>query len=103
MLIKFILCGKDVKKEFSIPVLQPAYLHSFGMSERYFIIAEFPLVVNSINLLVRLRPFIENFKWKANKGTRFLIIDRESGRLTATFKTDAFFSFHHVNAFEMGG
>lgn len=92
----------EVEEVASIPVMEPAYLHSFGMSERYFIIAEFPLVVQSVKLLLRLRPFIENFQWKGNRGTRFLIVDRQSGQLKATIKTEAFFSFHHVNAFEEG-
>ena len=92
----------DVKKIASIPVREPAYLHSFGMSKRYFIIAEFPMVVQSLKFVFRLRPFIENFKWKAGQGSRFFIIDRKDGKLKATIKTDAFFSFHHVNAFEDG-
>jgi len=92
----------QVKKIISIPVREPSYMHSFGMSKRYFIIAEFPLVVQSLKFVFRLRPFIENFKWKANKGSRFFIIDRADGKLKATIKTDAFFSFHHVNAFEDG-
>lgn len=91
-----------VKQLASVPVREPAYLHSFGMSERYFIIAEYPLVVQSIKLLLRFRPFIENFKWKGNQGARFLVIDRATGKLKATIKTEAFFSFHHVNAFENG-
>jgi carotenoid cleavage dioxygenase-like enzyme len=92
----------EVKKLVSIPVREPAYLHSFGMSKRYFIIAEFPLVVQSIKLALRLRPFIENFKWKDGNGSKFYIIDRQDNQLKATIKTDAFFSFHHVNAFEQG-
>jgi beta,beta-carotene 9',10'-dioxygenase len=92
-----------VREVASVPVLEPGYLHSFGMSERYFIIAEFPLLVQSIKLLLRQRPFIENFKWKPKRGSRFLIIDRETGKLKTTIKTEAFFSFHHVNAFEKEG
>jgi beta,beta-carotene 9',10'-dioxygenase len=92
----------QAKKITSIPVREPAYLHSFGMSKRYFIIAEFPLVVQSLKFVFRLRPFIENFKWKENNGSRFFIIDRTDGKLIATLKTDAFFSFHHINAFEEG-
>ena len=91
----------EVKKVASIPVREPGYLHSFGMSKRYFIIAEFPLVVQSLKLVFRLKPFIENFNWKPGNGSRFLIIDRETGKLVAKMKTDAFFSFHHVNAFEV--
>ena len=94
--------SKETKKIASIPVREPAYLHSFGMSDRYFIIAEFPLVVQSLKFVFRLRPFIENFKWKENNGTKFIIIDRVKGEVVARIKTDAFFSFHHVNAFEVG-
>jgi beta,beta-carotene 9',10'-dioxygenase len=93
---------QGVNEVASIPVREPAYLHSFGMSKRYFIIAEFPLVVQSLKFVFRLRPFIENFNWKGGNGTRFIIIDRNNGRRVATIKTDAFFSFHHVNAFEDG-
>lgn len=92
----------QVKEVASIAVREPAYLHSFGMTKRYFIIAEYPLVVNSILLALRGKPFIENFKWKAENGSRFLVIDRNTGKKIASIKTDAFFSFHHINAFEEG-
>jgi carotenoid cleavage dioxygenase-like enzyme len=81
---------------------QPAYLHSFGMSARYLVIAEFPFVVNPVSLLLWLRPYIENFRWKPQRGTRFHVVERETGRSVGTYETDAFFAFHHVNAFEDG-
>lgn len=86
----------------SIPVSQPAYLHSFGMSRNYLILAEFPLVVYPIRLLLWLAPFIENFRWKPGRGSRFFVIHRGSGDLVAQFDSDAYFAFHHVNAFERG-
>jgi len=92
-----------VRELASIPVREPAYMHSFGMSENYFIISEFPLVVQSLKLALRLRPFIENFKWKPSQGTRFLIVDRKTGKTVFSVRTDAFFGFHHVNAFERDG
>lgn len=81
---------------------QPAYLHSFGMSARYLVIAEFPFVVNPMSLLLWLRPYIENFHWKPSRGTRFHVIDRATGRPVGTYEADALFSFHHVNSFEEG-
>jgi beta,beta-carotene 9',10'-dioxygenase len=87
----------------SIPVRMPGYMHSFGMSENYFIIAEFPLVVQSIMLLFRAKPFIENFHWKPGMGSRFIIIDRRTGKRVSTVKVPAFFSFHHVFATERDG
>ncbi len=87
----------------SLPVREPAYMHSFGLTERWFVLAEFPLVVNPLALALSGRPYIENYRWKPERGTRFRLIDRRSGDTGATFQTDACFSFHHVNAFEDGG
>jgi len=81
---------------------EPAYLHSFGMSSRYLVIAEFPFTVNPLSLLLWLRPYIENFRWRPRRGTRFHVIDRSTGAAVGSWETDAFFSFHHVNAFESG-
>lgn len=91
-----------VRKVASVPVMQPSYLHSFGMSPRYFIIAEFPFLVQSVKLVARMRPFIENFQWKQGKMATFYIIDRKNGKVKCTIKVPPFFAFHHVNAFERG-
>lgn len=84
-------------------VLEPAYIHSFGMSEQHLVIAEFPFVVNPMSLLLWLRPYIENFRWVPQRGTRFLVFDRATGELVRTARTEAFFAFHHVNAYESDG
>ena len=34
----------------TVAARKPAYMHSFGMTERYLILAEFPLVVNPLTL-----------------------------------------------------
>ena len=86
----------------SVPVKQPAYMHSFGMSKNYFILTEFPLVVNSLALLFWLKPFIENYHWKPELGTKITLINRHNGRVEGKFTTDPFFAFHHINAFEEG-
>ena len=78
-------------------------MHAFGMSERYLILAEYPLRVNPLKLAFSGRPFIENYTWRADEPTRFQVFDRASGELRGTYETDAFFCFHHVNAFERGG
>jgi beta,beta-carotene 9',10'-dioxygenase len=84
-------------------VCKPAYLHSFGMSERYFIIAEFPYVVDTLELLLSGRPFIENFKWLPKQGAAFLIFDRNDGSLVRRVEADPFFAFHHINAQDRDG
>ncbi len=71
----------------SLPVKQPSYMHSFGLTERWIVLAEFPLVVNPLALALSGRPYIENYRWKPELGTRFTLIDRASGKTAAGFKT----------------
>jgi beta,beta-carotene 9',10'-dioxygenase len=84
-------------------VKEPAYMHSFGLTEHWLVLAEFPLVVNPLALALSGRPYIENYKWKPELGTRFTLVDRVTGEATGGFETDACFAFHHVNAYEQGG
>ena len=85
-----------------VPVREPAYMHSFALTERYAVLFDQPLVVNPLRLALGNRPFIENYEWKPERGSRFLIIDREAGELKAEVDAEAFFTFHQANAFEDG-
>ena len=86
-----------------LPVDRPAYMHSFGMTENYLILVEFPLVVSALDLKFSGKPFIRNYRWRPERGLKFHVVDKESGREVATARSDAAFAFHHVNAFEDGG
>ena len=83
-------------------VAEPSYMHSFAMTERYLVLVAFPLVVNPLRLAMSGRPFIENYKWKPELGTRVLVFDRETGALASECEAEPRFAFHHVNAFERG-
>ena len=83
-------------------VAEPGYIHSFAMTDRYLALAEFPFVVRSIEIPLSGRPFIENFRWKPERGTRIFVWDRHSGRKVGTYETEAGFAFHHVGAWEEG-
>lgn len=86
-----------------LPAAKPAYMHSFGMTERYLILTELPLVVDPLRLRFSGRPFIENYRWEPDRGVRFHVIDKEDGEVVRTATAEAFFAFHHVNAFEENG
>jgi len=79
---------------------RPSYMHSFGMTERYVILAEWPLVVNPMDLLLSGAPFIENFEWAPDRGTTFRVFRKSDGCEVASVDADPVFAFHHVNAFE---
>jgi beta,beta-carotene 9',10'-dioxygenase len=86
-----------------LPVKQPAYMHAFGMSGQHLILAEYPLRVNPLKLAFAGKPFIQNYVWRPEEGTKFQVVDRATGKLRGTYTTEAFFCFHHVNAFERAG
>ena len=44
-------------------------MHSFGITERYAVLTECPLVVNPLELARAKRPFIENYRWEPERGT----------------------------------
>jgi beta,beta-carotene 9',10'-dioxygenase len=82
---------------------RPAYVHSFAITENHVVLAVFPFVVNPLSFLLRDRPFIENFKWQPQLGTRIVVISLADGNIRGEYRTDAFFAFHHINAFERDG
>ena len=89
--------------EAAIPAKEVSYMHSFGISPNYFILTEFPFLVNPLKILFSNKPFIENYRWKPERGTRIYLVNRKNGSLEKTLVTDPFFAFHHVNAFERDG
>ena len=74
------------------------YMHSFGMSEEH-LIYRVSSVVNPIDLRLSGKPFIRNYRWEPERGLRFHVVEKNSGRLVRSVTADATFAFHHVNAF----
>jgi carotenoid cleavage dioxygenase-like enzyme len=87
----------------SIGVGEPAYMHSFALTERYAVLVAGPLVVKPIELALRRGGLIESFRWKPGRATQIYVLDRRTGDRVANLETDALFCFHHVNAFERDG
>jgi beta,beta-carotene 9',10'-dioxygenase len=83
-------------------VREPAYMHSFGLTERWLVLMEFPFVVNPLSLALSGRPYIENYRWKPELGTRIHLLSRTGENDLGPFQTDARFAFHHVNSYEEG-
>ncbi len=83
----------------TIPAKSPGYIHSFGMTENYIILVEFPLTVKALELLLGGKPYIENYHWHSDQSTRFFLVNK-NGHLIGPIETDPCFAFHHVNAYE---
>ncbi|TML00232.1 MAG: carotenoid oxygenase family protein [Actinobacteria bacterium] len=95
--------GRPARILASIGVGEPAYMHSFALTERHAVLVAGPLVVKPIELALRRGGLIESFHWKADRATQIYVLDRHTGERVANLDTDALFCFHHVNAFERDG
>ncbi|CAH1376481.1 carotenoid isomerooxygenase-like [Tenebrio molitor] len=84
--------------------MHPSYMHSFGMTENYFIIVEQPLniFVGSM-LMTKLQdaPPINSFRFYQNENTQINLISRETGKLVYKFYSETFCFFHIINQYEI--
>lgn len=85
-----------------LPVREPCYMHSFALTENFIILVEFPLVIKPLAALLGGKAPMQCLSWKPQRGTNFLVISKHSGKLIARFQSEAFFAFHHINAYEQG-
>jgi carotenoid cleavage dioxygenase-like enzyme len=83
-----------------VTVDEPRYMHSFAMTEHSIVLVEFPLVLYPLQLLFSDESVSELLTWEPERGTRFTVIDRESGEVRGQGVTEPFFAFHHINAWE---
>jgi carotenoid cleavage dioxygenase-like enzyme len=86
----------------TLGVREPAYMHSFALTERHVVLIENPLVVNPLKLALGARSFIHNYVWKPELGTRVHAFDRATGALARSWTADPFFVFHTINAYDDG-
>lgn len=94
---------KSNKREIiaKIPTKSSAYMHSFAMTENYFILYENPLRLSLFKLFFSGKPFIENYVWR-DIPVEFTILDK-NGNIVLKIKSENFFCFHMVNAYEENG
>ncbi len=86
----------------SLPVKEPGYMHSFSLTERHIVLTEYPFLADPKSFILDGGGFIDHFRWKPERGTRFIVFDRANGNLRGIYEGEPFFSFHHINAFEEG-
>ncbi|KAF0768060.1 carotenoid isomerooxygenase isoform X1 [Aphis craccivora] len=83
--------------------LHPGYMHSFGITEHYFIVVEQPLSISlSTTMINRFKgdPMYSALKWFQDCPTLIYLISRSDGKTLKTFKSDAFFYLHIINQYE---
>ncbi|GAB4814118.1 hypothetical protein N2152v2_001164 [Parachlorella kessleri] len=95
----------DDPKGYLLAKLQadPAYVHSFTMTEHYIVFMVWPAIFSMLRLALG-GGVAPSLTWRAEKGTMMYVIDRRKGGPghVATYKAPAFFCFHTINSYEEG-
>jgi carotenoid cleavage dioxygenase-like enzyme len=79
---------------------RPAYVHDCSVTADHVVLVEPPLVVSPLRALSPLSEGLADaLDWRPERGTRLLVIDRDTGELVADPTTPAAFAFHHVGAY----
>ncbi|ODM93155.1 Carotenoid isomerooxygenase [Orchesella cincta] len=85
-----------------------SYMHSFAITENYFILVEQPLSIFLPDVPLKniwgRKPIASLLQFDAEKDTLFHVISRKSEKSTSTqrvFRADGFFFMHIINAFEI--
>ena len=95
----FSLTGQKMTPRVITTIIDdPAYLHSFAMTEHYIIFPVFPFHWD-LKALPIAREIPEALNWVENGITRYHVVDRITGE-TVVYTAPTSFCFHTVNAFE---
>ncbi|XP_034938061.1 carotenoid isomerooxygenase [Chelonus insularis] len=84
-------------------MLNPSYMHTFGITDNFYIIVEQPLAVSLATMVkshLNNDPLNSCLKWHENESTLIHVISRSNGKLLKSFIADTFFFLHIINQFE---
>ncbi|XP_050347256.1 carotenoid isomerooxygenase-like [Nymphalis io] len=83
----------------------PTYMHSFGITDNYYVIIEQPLAISAFGMMKNIiinKPFSSTLSWYPEYETQILLINRNTGE-NIRYRADTFFFMHIINSFEMDG
>jgi all-trans-8'-apo-beta-carotenal 15,15'-oxygenase len=81
----------------------PCSLHDFGLSQSYAIFYLSPYLLNMHSLVLEGRTLMDSLEWHAERGSRLLVVSRQTGAVVASVPAGSRHCLHFINCFEGGG
>lgn len=91
---------KIYRKRVAIDV--PASMHDFNLSPSYVIIYLTPYLLDMDVLMKENRTIMDALRWTPERGSRLIILSRETGEELARMEVGSNYCLHHINSFERG-
>jgi len=86
------------------PAEGPGYIHDCAVTRDYVVLVETPLRIDVWRALVPWGDgLLDMLRYDDDRGTRLIVVDRETGELVVDPVVSPFFTFHHVNAYQSNG
>jgi all-trans-8'-apo-beta-carotenal 15,15'-oxygenase len=83
-----------------VPLDRPCSLHDFVLSRRYAFFYVSPLLLDMASLAAGGKTILEALSWEPERGSRLLVVERESGALAASIPIGERYSLHGIHAHE---
>ena len=85
-------------------IFHPSYMHSFSVTENYFVLIEQPLTVSVaavVSALVKGRSLSSSLRWDGKRDVKFHLINKHTKKkYPIKYVSKAFFFLHTINAYE---
>ncbi|KAL3862653.1 hypothetical protein ACJMK2_008607 [Sinanodonta woodiana] len=98
--------GKIVASIPSSRRLGMSFVHSFAMTENYYVVVEQPLFFDFLKLKDSDKngeTALSSLEWCPSIRAKFHVVNKHTGEKINTFESRAFVVFHHCNAYEEDG
>ena len=80
----------------------PCSLHDFGLSQSFAIFYVSPYLLNMSSFVLEGRTLMDSLEWEPERGSRLLVVSRETGALLASIHIGSRHCLHFINCFEAG-
>lgn len=83
-----------------LPLPYACSIHDFSLSQRYVVFYLSPYILNMESLAREGRTLMEALGWEPERGSRLLVVSRETGEQVATIAIGNRYCLHLINCFE---
>jgi all-trans-8'-apo-beta-carotenal 15,15'-oxygenase len=95
--------GGQIRRLASLPIPKSsAMLHDFIATEKHLVFFIPPVRISALPVILGLKAPSATMRWRPEEGTTVLIVPIDAPHRYTSFKVDAFFQYHFMNAYEQG-
>lgn len=86
-----------------LPIEYPCSIHDFGLSQNYAVFYFSPYILDMQAFIRDRRSLLDSLSWEPERGSRLVIVSRETGEKVMQFHVGSRACLHFINCFEEGG